>query len=433
MSPRVLLCTAGSLGDLHPFLALGRALQARGIEAEIATSEEYEPKVRAEGLGFHTVGPGVDRLSADLGMDRAQMTRAVARSDRFLFERIVLPYLEAWTREVEAVSRGADAVVGATFAAGAAMAAEIVGVPFVSAALQPTVVFSAYDPPFLPKTPWLGPATGGLKLGLNRATLALARASTSHWSRSINRVRARLRLPPTQANLLFDGAERADLALGLYSPLLSPAQPDAPPGFVVTGYAAYDSEAGGPAVMPPALDAFLAQGDPPLVFTLGSAAVHIADDFYAESLKAARLLGRRAVLLVGPQGDRGVADGPDVIAVPYAPFSTLFPRAAAIVHQGGVGTTQQALRAGRPQLVVPHLGDQFDNGARVARLGCGATLRRGRYRADRVEAVLERLLADVGVEATATRLGVVAAQEDGAAVAAERIVDLVTLSRRERA
>jgi UDP:flavonoid glycosyltransferase YjiC (YdhE family) len=139
------------------------------------------------------------------------------------------------------------------------------------------------------------------------------------------------------------------------------------------------------------------------------------------------------VLLVGPDGDLSVGDGPDVLALPYAPFSSLFPRAAAIVHQGGVGTTQQALRAGRPQLVVPHLGDQFDNAARVVRLGCGATLGRGRYRADRVEAVLERLLADAEVAATATRLGVVAAQEDGAAVAAERIVDLVTLSRRERA
>lgn len=425
MSPRVLLCTAGSLGDLHPFLALGLALQARGVTAEIATSIEYQAKVEAEGLGFHEVRPGMVQLEADLGMDLARITRAVARSDRFLFEKIVLPYLESSTHDVVTAAKGADVVVGATFAAGAAMAAELTRIPYVSVALQPTVVFSAYDPPFLPKTPWLSPATGGLKLGLNRATLALARASTAHWGRSINPVRARLGLPPTRTNFLFDGAEGADLALGLYSPLLGPAQPDAPPGFVVTGYAAYDSEAGGPAVMPPALDAFLATGDPPLVFTLGSAAVHIADDFYAESLKAARLLGRRAVLLVGPQGDTGVADGPDVIAVAYAPFSTLFPRAAAIVHQGGVGTTQQALRAGRPQLVVPHLGDQFDNGARVARLGCGRTLRRDRYRAGPVSGVLGAILRNRAMVETSRRIGDAAIREDGAAVAADRILSLM--------
>lgn len=423
--PRVILCTAGSLGDLHPFLALGLALKARGVQAEVATSVEYGPKVEAEGLVFHRVGPGVERLGADLGLDLAGLTEAIARSDRFLFEKVMLPYLEDWTREVEVVARGASAVVGATFAAGAAMAAELAGVPYVSAALQPTVVFSAYDPPFLPRAPWLAPASSGSRLWLNRTTITLARASTAHWSKPINRVRASLGLPASDANLLFDGAANADLALGLYSPLLSPAQPDAPPGFAVTGYAAYDSEAGGASVMPRELERFLAAGPAPIVFTLGSAAVHIPGDFYIESLKAARRLGRRAVLLVGPEGDPGVADGPDVIALAYAPFSKLFPRAAAVVHQGGVGTTQQALRAGRPQLVVPHLGDQFDNGARVARLGCGTTLARGRYRAERVAEALERLLGDPGFGETARRLGIVAAQEDGAAVAAERILGLI--------
>jgi UDP:flavonoid glycosyltransferase YjiC (YdhE family) len=430
MAPRVILCTAGSLGDLHPFLALGLALRARGIEAEIATSIEYGPKVEAEGLVFHRVGPGVERLSADLGMDLAQMTQAVARSDRFLFERIMLPYLETWTREVEVVARGAAAVVGATFAAGAAMAAELAAVPYVSAALQPTVVFSAYDPPYLPRAPWLVPASSGPRLWLNEATLTLARASTAHWSGPLNRVRAALGLPTSDANLLFDGAARADLALGLYSPLLSPAQPDAPPGFIVTGYAAYDSEAGGAAVMPTELEAFLAAGEAPIVFTLGSAAVHIPGAFYAESVKAARAIGRRAVLLVGPQGDRSLADGPDAIAVGYTPFSTVFPRAALIVHQGGVGTTQQALRAGRPQLVVPHLGDQFDNAARVVRLGCGRTLGRGRYRAGRVARSLDTLLTDRRGMETAVQVGATAAREDGATVAAERII--VTVLQRER-
>lgn len=425
MPPRIILCTAGSLGDLHPFIALGVALKARGFQAEIATSVEYGAKVEAEGLVFHRVGPGVAQLSADLGMDLAEITRAIARSDRFLFDKVMLPYLETWTREVEVVARGSSAVVGATFAAGAAMAAEMAGVPYVSAALQPTVVFSAYDPPFLPRAPWLAPATSGARLWLNRATIRLARASTDPWTKPINRVRASLGLPASKANLFFDGAANADLALGLYSPLLSPVQPDAPTGFAVTGYAAYDSEAGGPVVMPPELDRFLDAGSAPVVFTLGSAAVHIPGDFYVESLKAARRMGRRAVLLVGPEGDPGVADGPDAIALAYAPFSKLFPRAAAIVHQGGVGTTQQALRAGRPQMVVPFLGDQFDNAARVARLGCGATLSRRAYRGGRVATVLDRLLAEPTVTETATRLGVVASREDGAAVAAEQIAALI--------
>lgn len=422
---RVVLAAGGSMGDIHPFIALGQALRARGVQAEIGSSLEYRLKIEAAGLIFQEIGPSLARMEADLGMDVARITEAIIRSDTFLFRRILIPYLESSVRQLIAVGEGASAIVGATLTVGAGMAAERLNLPFVSVLLQPTLLFSAYDPPFLPKTPWMAPAQGGFGLLLNKATLALARLTTAGLTRSRNQVRARLGLEPRDDDVLFDATAGAALTLGLYSPLLSPVQPDAPPGFTVTGYAAYDSEVGGPAVMPPDLETFLAAGEPPVVFTLGSAAVNIPGRFYVESLKAARLLGRRAVLLVGPDGDLGVADGPDAIALPYAPFSLLFRRAEAIVHQGGVGTTQQALRAGRPQLVVPHLGDQFDNGARVARLGCGRTLSRGRYRAARVAETLDRLLADPGIAETTRRLGAVAAREDGAAVAADRIIALI--------
>lgn len=419
---RVVLATAGSLGDLHPFIALGKALQARGFRAEIASLEEYRAKVEAEGLGFHAVGPSLARLNADLGMSLAEITHAIARSDRFLFERVMLPHLETGARQLIAAAEGCVAIAGSTFAAGAAMAAQRLNVPFVPVALQPTVVMSAFDPPFLPGAPWLAPARGGLRLWLNRATLALGRTATAHWKRPINAVRHGLGLGPTDLNLVFDGVRAGQLSLGLYSPLLSPRQPDAPPHFEVAGYAAYDSDAGGPSALPPALGAFLDEGPAPIVFTLGSAAVNIAGDFYLQSLAATRKLGRRAVLLVGPEGDLSVADGPDVVAARYAPFSLLFPRCAAVVHQGGVGTTQQALRGGRPQLVVPHLGDQYDNGARVVRLGCGATLSRSSYRPERIARALEALLSDPTIAARSAALGDAARSEDGAA----RGADLIT-------
>jgi UDP:flavonoid glycosyltransferase YjiC (YdhE family) len=410
---RIILATAGSLGDLHPFIALGKALQAHDFRAEIASSEEYRAKVEAEGLGFHPVGPSLSKLTADLGMSLAEITDAVARSDRFLFEQIMLPYLETGARQLIAAADGCVGIAGSTFAAGAAMAAERLNVPFAPVALQPTVVMSAFDPPFLPGAPWLVPARGGPRLWLNQATLALGRATTAHWKRPINAVRQGLGLGPSDLNPVFDGVRAGQLSLGLYSPLLSPRQPDAPPHFEVVGYAAYDSDDGGPSALPTALQAFLDDGPAPIVFTLGSAAVNIAGDFYVQSLSAARKLGRRAVLLVGPEGDRTVADGPDVAAAAYAPFSLLFPRVAAIVHQGGVGTTQQALRAGRPQLVVPHLGDQYDNGARVRRLGCGSVLRRSRYRSDQIVSALEALLGDRTTLARATAMGEALRAEDG--------------------
>lgn len=419
-SRRVILATGGSLGDLHPFIAMGQALQALGHEAVIATSSDYRAKIEAEGLEFREVGLGVARLEVDLGMDRQAITAAVMRSNAFLFEKIVLPNVQDATRAMIAASRDCDVIVGHSFALGARIAAECHGLPYVPVALQPMSVFSAYDPPALPAAPWLRPCTGGPALALNRLTIAASRLATARWTRDLDRARRALGAGPSPGDLLFDALRHAPLALGLYSPLLGPRQPDAPETFHVVGYAAYDSEDGQRASLAPEITAFLDAGPPPVVLTLGSAVVALPGNFYREGLRAARSLGLRAILLVGPDGDLSVADGPDVLALKYAPFSRLFPHAAAIVHQGGVGTTQQALRAGRPQVVVPHLGDQFDNARRVGRLGVGAPAARNRL--TDLAGVLAAVLRDCTAQAAS--LAASAAAEDGASAAAEAIVTL---------
>lgn len=426
---RIVLATGGSLGDLHPFIALGRALKSRGHEVGIATAVDYRDKIETAGLTFHQVGPSVADLTRETGMDLAALTAAIARSDRFLFGDILLPRAEEAARQLIAVTEGAAAVVGSTLAIGAQMAAEHWRIPYVAVSLQPTMVFSRYDPPFLPAAPWLKPATGGPQLWLNDLTRALGRMSTARWTRPMNAVRAALDLPPTRDNIIFDAGRSADLYLGLYSPLLSPRQGDAAPNFAVVGYAAYDSETGGPSALAPELEAFLQAGPAPLVFTLGSAAVNIPGDFYVESLKAARRLGRRAVLLVGSGGDRDLAAGdPNILVDDYAPFSLLFPRAATVVHQGGIGTVHQALRSGRPQLVVPHLGDQYDNAARVVRLGCGRSLARRRYRSDTVAAALAAILGDSRISGCAETVASNMETQDGAVAAADSIGRLLAPS-----
>jgi UDP:flavonoid glycosyltransferase YjiC (YdhE family) len=375
---------------------------------------------------FHEVGPSDQQICDQLGMTRVELLHAVSGSSAFLFDKVMLPHLESSTRQLLAAANGAAAIVGGTFAAGATIVADKLALPFVSVALQPLAVLSAYDPPVLPGVPFLTPAAGGPRLWLNRAMLGLAQRRLRRWAGHANLVRAALDLPPTALNPFLFAGRKGALGIGLFSPVLSPRQPDAPANFDVVGYAPYDSEGGGQAALAVELADFLAAGPPPIVFTLGSFAVEAPGDFYRHSVQAAQALGRRAVLLVGPRGDLSVADGaPGAIAVRYAPFSLLFPRAAAIVHQGGVGTTQQALRAGKPQLVVPHLGDQYDNAARIARLGVGAAISRGDYAAARVAQVLRRLLDEPAAAQRAAEIGAVAAQEDGAAAAAERIEQLL--------
>ncbi|MDX1661825.1 MAG: glycosyltransferase, partial [Gemmatimonadota bacterium] len=98
-----------------------------------------------------------------------------------------------------------------------------------------------------------------------------------------------------------------------------------------------------------------------------------------------------------------------------------FPRAAAIVHQGGIGTLGQALRAGRPMLVVPHSHDQPDNAHRATRLGVARTIRPTAYRADRVVAELRRLLEDSDYRLRAGEVGRIVRAEDGVATACDAI------------
>src|SRR5262249_14925638 len=153
--------------------------------------------------------------------------------------------------------------------------------------------------------------------------------------------------------------------------------PDWPASSVQTGFPIHDRGEAGER-MPLALEVFLRQGPAPIVFTLGSSAVYAAGDFYTQAAEAARSLGRRAGLPVGEDGLSPVAGvppaahapaGTPIVSLAYAPHSELLPRAAAVVHQGGVGTTAQAMRAGRPMLVVPFSHDQPDNAERLRRKG----------------------------------------------------------------
>ncbi len=174
----------------------------------------------------------------------------------------------------------------------------------------------------------------------------------------------------------------------------------------------------------PELLRFLDAGEPPIVFTLGSAAVWIADDFYAVSIAAARALGRRALLLAGENAADIRAHAPDGIGVfDYAPHSAVMPRAGVIVHQGGVGTTAQALRAGRPMLVVPFGQDQPDNARRVVGLGVARTIPEGR---------LSHRSRRQGTVGAAVRSGLRGACRGGGAAGARRARDRERRATRSR-
>ncbi|HEY9597512.1 MAG TPA: nucleotide disphospho-sugar-binding domain-containing protein, partial [Cyanophyceae cyanobacterium] len=161
-------------------------------------------------------------------------------------------------------------------------------------------------------------------------------------------------------------------------------------------------------------------GEPPIVFTLGSATVMTPGNFYQESIQAANQLNRRAVLLIGKNAPPEILSK-GIIAVSYVPYSQVFPYACAIVHQGGIGTKAQALRAGRPTLVMPYSHDQPDNAARVERLGTSRTIPRKQYLASRVAHELRELLENPQYATKAAEIGRIIQAENGVAVACDAI------------
>jgi UDP:flavonoid glycosyltransferase YjiC (YdhE family) len=411
---RLVLATFGSLGDLHPVIALALELKRRGHGVLVATSENYRAKLAALDLEFRPLRPdllaGGEHVIAEI-MDGARGTERLMKEGMF-------PAIRDMHADLRPLTQDADLLVASELVYAAPILAATDGVKWVTFFLAPTSLFSLHDPPVLPLPrtfawlPNLGPAA-------LRFVKHVGKLVSHSWWKPIRDFRRELGLPAGE-HPLFEGKFSGRLNLALYSPLLQSPQPDWPARTHQAGFCFFDEGAGETATLPGPVEAFLRAGNAPIVFTLGSAAVYIAENFYAESAQAAVQLGRRAILLLG-QNPAPSNLPPSIMPYDYLPYAEIFPRAAAIVHQGGVGTTAQALRAGRPMLVVPFAHDQFDNAARVRRLGVGRTLSRGSYRAHRVARELTLLLAEPRYETTATAVGTRVRAERGVQLACDAL------------
>jgi UDP:flavonoid glycosyltransferase YjiC (YdhE family) len=417
---RVVITCWGSHGDLFPYIGLGVALKTRGHRPVVATMPMYRANVEREGLEFAPAGPDVDVTDLDLFarlMDPVRGTETIVRD-------LLMPALRHSYDELRAAVGGADLLVSHPITYAAPVLAEHARLPWVSTVLAPMLFFSAYEPIVLPSAPRLNavPLVGNW---LARTILRIARGPMQKWVQPVHDLRAKLGLPRGR-HPLFEGQFSPYGTLALHSRVLAAPQRDWPANVWVTGSVLYNE----PDPLEPSLEEFLAAGEPPVVFTLGTSAVGAAGRFYHESVAAAVELGVRAVLLTGGLAqNRPEHAPPNVLLVDRAAHQLLFPRASAIVHQVGAGTTAQALRSGRPTLLVPHGHDQFDNAYRVQRLGVARTLFPQQYRAARVARELSVLLNDRGYRERAAATADTVRQERGAEAAAEAIEQALAEAR----
>lgn len=409
---RVVLTCVGSLGDLHPYLALALELARRGHVPVVATLETFRAQVTGAGLQFHPLrAVTTETASTDLIRRVFHGRKGV----EYIVRQLILPALHTALADTLDAADGADLLIAHPLTFATRLVAEARGLPWISTQLAPTSMLSIYDPPVLPDLGWvhrLRPAPAAYRL-----FFALAERSTRSWFAPYLALCREMGVVPP-GNPLFAAGHSPVRDLALFSQILASPQPDWPAQTVATGFPFFAQ----PAPPNPELERWLASGPPPVIFTLGSSAVMDPGSFFTESAEAARQMGKRALLLgAEPAALPGQAETEHRFACRYAAYAEVFPQGAAVVHQGGIGTMAEVLRAARPMLVVPFGVDQPDNAARAQRLGVARVLGRGQYRAARVARELRPLLEDARYARRAAEVGALILGEQGTARACDAI------------
>lgn len=408
---RIAFFTVGSHGDVNPFLAVARELVTRGHEVSFYATAYFANDARESGITFHPLSAELDVEKLLRDPDLMHRRKGGRKVFQLLYDGIP-EMIAATRREIE--SNKPDVIVAHQITFGARWVAQQLGVPVALCSLSPMMWLNHRDPVrFFQQQPGkLGRFAAGAATPLMKL---LARVLI--YPR-FNELRKANGFPPL-ADPFIDEFCGGDLNLGLWSPHLRPALEGDPPRTHVTGFAWHDRSHANP--LAPELEAFLDAGPPPIVFTLGTAAVHTAGDYYHLAIDAARQLNRRAILLTGKREYAPTTVPANMLALPYAPFSLLFPRAAVNIHHAGIGSTAQSLRAGRPVVAVPHAHDQFNNAVRIRNLGFGAITPRHRLTARRFADAIAQVLDNPAAESAARHFSQRLQHEHGAAVAADHI------------
>lgn len=376
----ILLCTIGSAGDVNPFIGIGRELKKRGFRVVLITSQYFETQARSVGLEFFGLGSAEDYQSIIQDPDLWSPDKGF----KVFAERVVFPIMEPAYEIIAGFDPSKTILIAQGQFFAAHIAHEKLGFPFITIHLQPAAFRSVHEFPLLPvRLPPL------LIRGL--FSLIDALLLDKLFAPNINRFRQRLGLPAI--NKIFGGwMHSPQKNLGLFPDWFAQPQADWPPQTQLTSFVYYDKKTGNEdKELPRELETFLNAGKAPIIFTAGTAMKH-ADQFFRDCMEACQLLGQRGILLTQhpeqlpselPQGIQHFA---------YLPFSEVLPRALALVHHGGIGTTAQAIAAGIPQVIRPMAHDQPDTAARVEKLGIGATLSPKKFNAASLAEKLNSLI-----------------------------------------
>jgi rhamnosyltransferase subunit B len=407
----ILATSFGSAGDFLPTLAVASALHGRGHRVRFVANPAFEAQVRHSGVPFVPAGALCDLAAAFEANPKYlhSLTGGRAVWNDFAAPNVMATYAAV----TEAISSlRPDVVLCNNVSFGGVWAARERGVRYVLVAATPLAWINPRAPTIASE--WIPPRW--LQPWIGRA---------AHWaadkvlSRSLTKLAGNLGTIPDPS---FRGVEaNATLHLGMWSPMLRRRLPGDPPGSVVCGFARAGHFAGGECL--PEVEAFFTSGPPPVVVGLGSAYAFTSGPLLRTIAEACEHAGLRCLIVGHPAAEANFAGS--ALAVRYAPYDVVFPRAAAIVIHGGAGTTSEALRSGRPVLALPFAFDQFQMANEVEASGAGIWVRKRDRSLDGIAGALTRLVSDARFVQRALDLaGCLAREPDGAAAAAELIEQL---------
>ncbi|WNZ63705.1 glycosyltransferase [Myxococcus sp. MxC21-1] len=406
---RVLISTYGTRGDVQPFVALAKALKAHGHVVALCTPTGFRGLVERHGIPYANMDNAVLELTE--AVLRAP-TRAEQRQLFKGFGAIVRAGMEDEWRAARELKP--DVLVYHSKALGSHHIAEKLG----------AVELLAMPLPLTPTREFPVPVVPSFRLGgwLNALSYRLLTLANVVWAGATNDFRVKtLGLAPLSR--FADPMKKADgsavPALYAYSEHLLPRPSDWPPQTQVTGCWFLDEA--DQWTPPTELHSFLQEGPPPVYVGFGSMGAAHADARATTVLKALALTGERAVLATGWGGMKARELPPNVFMLESAPHDWLFPRMSAVVHHGGAGSTMAGLRAGKPTIICPFLGDQPFWGHVVLRAGVGPQpVPQKSLTAERLADAIRTALSPT-VLAQAAAVGERIRTEDGAARAVQLI------------
>ncbi len=420
---KFLLCTWGSSGDLHPFLSLGNELRDRGHEVTLVGLGIWEEKARQAGLQFVAAEPGRKPDEMAIHPDLFSHRNFGLDSFRILMRDFVLPTFEPWTECLLRLAPSFDCLVAHSFVLVAPVIAEKIGIRFVSASLAPGVIPSDYS---MPAGSDLNPFRGWLGRKINRAIWKTGmRLIRPHVDPEVNRLRSKYGLSPVK-DTSFRSVSTG-LHLQLYSRHFAKREPDWPPSLQHAGFCFWNED--GAWSPPKVLTHFLEAGAKPVLFTLGTSAIMSPQRFYEDAVEAVQNSRHRAILLTGLERNKPANLSQNVLALNYAPHSWIMSRCSVAVHQCGIGTTSQALRAGLPSILCPFAFDQPNNAIRVRSLGAGIILPQKHRNALRMREAIERVTSETRFCESAQAIAQKITEENGPARAAELLEQFVGQKR----